>query len=270
MSNITIGITTFKHRFERYFKPLIRQIRSQSEVEIIVYVNAQYGQEFDEEYRSEMLRFISEHKNIFPVFAPHFKGLSKMWNTIIVNSSNSDIMILNDDVSVNPGFIQEIERLTAQAKTSFRINGSFSHFVVSREEVFRVGFFDERLIGLGEEDGDWCFRFERHYQKHLPSYMTNGIVSYSVKKDAELEADAKDEVTPCNLKYVRWNSDWIFANKYDTENESLAISQGFPADGRGGMFGKPVAMRECEKMDFYPAEEFFWKHIGELKNLRKK
>jgi hypothetical protein len=47
--NITIGITTFQHRFEKYFKPLIRQIREQSDVEIVVYINAQYGKEFDKE-----------------------------------------------------------------------------------------------------------------------------------------------------------------------------------------------------------------------------
>jgi hypothetical protein len=230
-----------------------------------VYINAQYGKEFDREYRKKMLTFLSEYDNIYPMFTPHFKGLSKMWNNIVVNSSNNNIIICNDDISIKSGFIKEIEKVISDNNTSFRINGSFSHFVVSREEVFRVGFFDERLIGLGEEDGDWCFRFERYYQKHLPSYNTHNMISYSMNKDSEL---ATDEVTPCNSKYVRWNSDWIFQNKYDPNNEELGISQGFPADGRGGMFGKPVAMRECEEINFYPTEEFFWKHIGELKNLR--
>lgn len=264
--NITIGITTFQHRFEKYFKPLVRQIREQSDVEIIVYINAQYGREFDKEYRRNMLNFLAEYDNIFPTFTPHFKGLSKMWNNIIVNSTNNNILICNDDVSIRENFIAELNHVISTNNTSFKINGSFSHFVVSREEVFRVGFFDERLIGLGEEDGDWCFRFERYYQKHLPSFNTPNMISYSTNKDSEL---AKDEVTPCNSKYVRWNADWIFQNKYDPNNEELGIAQGFPANGQGGMFGKPVAIREFEDLNFYPAEEFFWKHIGELKNLRK-
>ncbi len=261
----TIGITTFVHRFDKYFKPLIRQIREQCDNEIIVYVNAQYGKEFDKEYRRNMLNFLSEYDNIYPVFTPHFKGLSKMWNTIVVNSTNNNILICNDDVSIGQNFIEELKNVIENNNTSFRINGSFSHFVVSREEIFRVGFFDERLIGLGEEDGDWCFRFEKYYQKHLPTYNTPNMISYSMNKDSELPTD---EVTPCNSKYVRWNCDWLFKNKYDSENEELAISQGFPADGRGGMFGKPVAMRESVDVNFYPAEEFFWKHIDELKNLR--
>ena len=67
-------------------------------------------------------------------------------------------------------------------------------------------------------------------------------------------------------KYTPWNARWIFQNKYDPDDEALAISQGFPADGRGGMYGKPVAIRKDSKeLDFYPAEKFFWEHINELK-----
>jgi hypothetical protein len=264
----TIGITTFEHRFEKYFKPLIGQIKSSyPDLEVIVYVNAQYGTGLNEEYRKGMLEFLASHQNIYPIFTPHFKGLSKMWNNIIVHSSNNNIFIFNDDISIDAPFFNQIEEAFAQTKSSFRINNSFSHFHVNREEVFEVGFFDERLIGLGEEDGDWCFRWEKKYQRILPSLNTQFVKSfYYVPDEKNSEGMEKDKT---HSKYTPWNARWIFANKYDPENPTLALTQGFPADGRGGMYGKPVAIREESKeLDFYPAEKFFWEHIHELKEQK--
>lgn len=48
-----------------------------------------------------------------------------------------------------------------------------------------------------------------------------------------------------------------FEKSKEINNEELGISQGFPANGQGAMFDKPVAMRECEDLNFYPTEEFF-------------
>jgi hypothetical protein len=187
-----------------------------------------------------------------------------MWNNIIIHSSNNNIFIFNDDISIDGEFWNHIENLFNNYTSSFRINNSFSHFCVNRTEVFEVGFFDERLIGLGEEDGDWCFRWEKYHQKILPSVNTPLVQSfYHVKDENNSEGLEKDKNWG---KYTPWNARWIFANKYDPDNTELALKQGFPADGRGGMYGKPVAMREgFEELNFYPAEKFFWKHINELK-----
>lgn len=262
----TIGITTFEYRFEKYFKPLLLQIKKNlPDVEVIVYVNGQYDKEFNQEYRKNILELMSNHKNVFPIMSPYFKGLSKIWNSIIVNSSNNNIFILNDDIWLDDAFFMQIPEIFKITNTSFRLNGSFSHFCVNRNEVFEVGFFDERLIGLGEEDGDWCFRWEKFYQKHLPILQTPYVHSfYNVKDDNNSENMEKDKTWG---KYTPWNANWIFKNKYDPDNTQLALSQGFPANGQGGMYGKPVAMREdCENLDYYPAEKFFWEHIKELKN----
>jgi hypothetical protein len=264
----TIGITTFQYRFEKYLKPLISSIKSfKPDIEIIIYVNAQYGKGLDEEYRKSLLKFITTYDNIYPIITPHFKGLSKMWNNIIVHSSNNNIFIFNDDISIDFDFWNQVEKLFENYNSSFRINNSFSHFHVNRNEVFDVGFFDERLIGLGEEDGDWCFRWERHFQRILPSLNTPLVKSfYNVKDEKNSEGLQKDKNSG---KYTPWNAKWIFANKYDPENEELAIKQGFPANGQGGMYGKPVAIREnSTELDFYPAERFFWEHIDELKELK--
>lgn len=262
----TIGITTFEYRFEKYFKPLLNQIKKHlPDVEVIVYINGQYGKDFNNDYRKDILNFISNHNNVFPIISPHFKGLSKMWNSIIVQSSNDNIFIFNDDIWLEDQFFLQIGEIFNLTKSSFRLNGSFSHFCVNRKEVFDVGFFDERLIGLGEEDGDWIFRWEKHFQRNITTLQTPFVKSfYNIKDDRNSEGMEKDTTWG---KYTPWNARWIFANKYDPDNTELAMSQGFPADGRGGMYGKPVAIREGSiELDFYPAEKFFWEHINELKD----
>ena len=71
-------------------------------------------------------------------------------------------------------------------------------------------------------------------------------------------------------KYTPWNRKWLFSNKYDESDIELAISQGFPANGQGGMYGVPVAIKkDFEELRYYPAEKFFWEHISELKENKK-
>ena len=67
--NYSIGITTYFRRFEDWFKPLIIEIKRQRpEVEIIVSINGELNTEFYEDYRRDILIFLSQFKNTFPVF----------------------------------------------------------------------------------------------------------------------------------------------------------------------------------------------------------
>ena len=63
---LSIGITTFKRRLE-LVKNLIKSIRSIDEdIEIIVTVNADYKQDFDENYRKNLCEFFAGVKNCYP------------------------------------------------------------------------------------------------------------------------------------------------------------------------------------------------------------
>lgn len=250
--DFSICISTHSTRFEQYFKPLIHQIKKNlPDVELIIFVNSQVSG-FVEEYRKEMLMFLSQFKNTYPIFSPMFRGCAKMWNTMIVHSSNHYNFIFNDDIYLLDGFFLQLNELFAVSKrSSFRLNGSFSHFFVNRFEIFEVGYFDERLIGVGEEDGDWCYRWEEKYQRHLPSFGTQFVVRYPGWSS--------------NIKEKAWNADWIFKNKYNCENPPIEDTLTFPANGRGGMYGVPVSRRkECIDPDFYPTEKFFWENIHTL------
>ena len=107
---ISIGITTFENRFSRYFVPLLSKIKdSLPESEVVVAVNGEHQQAFNENYRNQILKFISDHKKVYPIVFPQFRGLSKLWNSIIINATHDYILLINDDIMINdPSFMNSI------------------------------------------------------------------------------------------------------------------------------------------------------------------
>ena len=89
----------------------------------------------------------------------------------VLTASNERILILNDDLKIETkdavSFFDHFEHALESTPETFTINGSFSHFVVSKKDVIDVGFFDERLLGLGEEDGDFYWRYHEKFNKEI-------------------------------------------------------------------------------------------------------
>jgi len=249
---LSIGITTFQHRFEPYFVPLLNRIREyDQDVEIIVAVNGEHNVEFDEEYRSSILTFIAQQPNVFPILFPRFRGLSKLWNTIIIHSSHDYILMLNDDIMIeNPGFFRELASTIAKSKgQSFVINRSWSHFVISRTEIDELGYFDERLLGIGEEDGDMIWRYLKAYGRPLKSFRLPWISNYADK--TENDRPVNIHCRP-GMKYSQFNRDFMFGEKYEKNSAGLK-----------GMFDEPVSLKDAGK-DQYPYEKFFRRRRDEL------
>ena len=98
--NITIGITTFESRFDRYFVPLLKRIREYTDNEIVVAVNGENNRAFGEAYRSSLLKCIADHENVYPIFFPRFRGLSKLWNSIAIHSTHDYIMMSSFNIRI--------------------------------------------------------------------------------------------------------------------------------------------------------------------------
>jgi len=170
--NYSIVITTFDKRFESDLIPLISSIKAlRPLIEIIVTINGPCRTHFDQSYRKELLLFLASYDEIYPTIFPEFQSLAKMWNRGILTASHERILILNDDLTIpknlEPSFFDHFERVLEGAPETFTINGSFSHFSVSKQEVIDVGFFDERLLGLGEEDGDFFWRYHEKFDREI-------------------------------------------------------------------------------------------------------
>lgn len=178
MNKLTVAITTFQKRLP-LVKQLITNIRKSCDNDIVLVVNADNEKNMDESYRQDLLLFCSNIPNCYPICCPEFKSLPKMWNTAVIFSKTEHILLLNDDVEyTNPNAISDIEGvINNHGINCFRINFSYSHFVISKTILHTIGYFDERLCAHGEEDGDFVLRYIEYYGKQVPDITISGIIN---------------------------------------------------------------------------------------------
>lgn len=176
--DITIGIVTFKQR-AHLVKDLIKKIRSyvDSSVDIILAVNSNNEEIMDENYRRDMLNLAAEYESVYPIICPEFKSLCKLWNTIAIFSRTDYIFYICDDVAYEDENILNnvIEYIQNTDDKFFTINNQFSHFVLTKSILHELGYFDERLIGFGEEDGDIIHRYIEMYGQRMNNIYIHGI-----------------------------------------------------------------------------------------------
>lgn len=246
--NYSIGIVTYVKRFEKYFQPLINQIKTyRPEIEIIVCINGEHNQKFNESYRKEILSFINKYSNIYPIVYPNFRSLAKLWNNCLINSTNDGVLLLNDDITIqNENFFNELESIINIFYTSFKLNGSWSHTFLNRREINEVGWFDERYLGVGEEDGDFEWRWQRKFNIPFKNLYISNLINHVEQKDC------LNGIQKTNTKYSKFNFD--FANKKYKETEN-GLNYGI-------MGRKLICINEAPS--YHQGESFYWENKNKL------
>ena len=247
----SIVITTFHQRFDAYLVPLIKSIKSlRPEVEIIIMVNGPTKGLLDKDYRGKILQFLAAQENCFPTVFPNFQALAKLWNRGSITASNERLLILNDDLLIDtdatPHFFELLEEAIEKQPHTFKINGSFSHFLMNKNELIKVGFFDERLLGIGEEDGDFVWRYHETYGIEISSVDIPGIENVQSKL-------ADEGFTKGIGHYSKFNRDFIKLQKY----QEVLIG------GYKGMFDKRSKKKLADESQ-YPYEDFYLQNRHKL------
>lgn len=243
----TIGITTFSKRFDM-FENLLNKIRKFTNNKIIVCVNGEEEAQFSEEYRKNILQLCSKYEQVFPIFFLEIRGLSKMWNTIINTSHTDKILILNDDLDINSDFIfyQINEYVNSdKLKCLTKINNSFSHFLVNKQAIINIGYFDERLLGFGEEDGDITYRILKNNMSIENLYLS-GLVNI-------ISQTRHDSVKAGIGKYSKFNREYIYDKKYSVDFNSNIK----------GLFDTPMK-QVIDDIDCYPMEKYYQENKNKL------
>lgn len=226
LNNFDIGITTFSLRFD-FISNLIEQIKQYNiSNNIYICINGEYNCVFDQNYRRDILSLCLKYDNLYPIFFVEMRGLSKMWNTLCIHSTKENILILNDDIEINTHEIfytvsNHINDINYNGLT--KINNTFSFFLINKNILDTLGYFDERLLGFGEEDGDITYRYIQHFNKDICNIQINGlnnIVSNIRHKD----------ILPGIGKYSLFNRNFMFKEKYTECNHANSIK---------GMFDYP-------------------------------
>lgn len=246
----TIGITTFDNRFEKYFTPLLKSIKKYNrEIEVIVAINGNLNKGFNQKYRREILQFLSDYENVYPIFFTEFRSLSKMWNTILVHSSCDNILLLNDDITIQKNFWTYFNDAILGPEKSFTINKSWSHVYLDRREIAHIGWFDERLLGLGEEDGDMQWRYEKNYKVKFGNFYIPFILNHVEMNDCDQEF----QKTENSKKYSSFNLNFI-RQKYTVDEINGEAH---------GLFKNKIICKN-ENINQYPYEEFYWENRNKI------
>lgn len=177
MKTLSIGITTFRNRLNDVTKQ-IKQIRNiDKNIEIILAVTNNYGEKMDETYRKSILQLCIDYDKIYPLMFPKYTGLAKMWNNIVIHSTTSHVLLMNDDLNITNSMLFNNLRIEIQTYDAVEINNTFGNFIVSKTSLDEVGYFDERLLAYGFEDGDFRERFLKTYNKTIFKINQQGIVN---------------------------------------------------------------------------------------------
>lgn len=210
----SIGIVTYVDRYESFFQPLTTNLVTIfPDTEIVIAINGYYLKDIQLRYLKDIELFTKKFKNvkIIPFVEP--QSLSKLWNLLIINSSSDKIIILNDDIKISPTFRRNIERSGIFEQEIGLINKSWSHFLISKNIVRKIGWFDQRFPGMGNEDEDYECRlvFNNIELKTYSVFGINNIVFVSNN------FCYGEDVETINVKYMKQNktffdSKWKFSN----------------------------------------------------------
>lgn len=251
MEKLTIGITTFSKRFS-YLENIISQIRKFTDYDILIAVNGDYKEDFNDDYRKNVLNLCLNYNNVYPIFFTEQRGLSKLWNTLIIHSKTNWNLLMNEDIEIENDDIFNVFKHDPifSEPDLIRINGSFSHFFIHKKRIDELGYFDERLLGFGEEDGDITYRYLKMYKKYFIDRSSGGIKNLVIY-------DRDENIKPGVWKYSLFNR--VFAGFLNDDSIDIDKKYIFDENGIKGMFDFPVKSN-LQNIKQYPYESFFNKN----------
>jgi len=241
MKKFDIGITTFSLRYNLVEKLVIKIRELGITNNIFLCVNGEKDEIFDESYRKKILNLCLSYDNIYPIFFYSLRGLSKMWNTLIIHSNQDNMLVLNDDIDLETDNIFKVVEEHINTPEYFGlsiINNTFSFYVVNKNFIDELGYFDERLLGFGEEDGDIIYRVSKKLNKSILRINCGGLTN--------LISDIRHKNIKQGVgKYSLYNREFIFKKKYKCDGDIYYFPEGI----------------KCEELlpnlNQYPYEKFY-------------
>jgi hypothetical protein len=175
--------------------------------------------------------------------------LTRGWNWLILMAKCDRVLILNDDVSFNLEFRHNLENL-CPVPDVFTLNGSWSHFVISKNIIRRIGWFDERFLGIGDEDYDYIFRLAMNGIT-LVNVPIHGLHNFVAPPTQAGWANFSGVV---HGKYSEINREFFMKKWWVSDIASVPISGAFHVQYKDKDEEWNVALRESleEMPEYYP------------------
>lgn len=158
--HLQIAVTTYVDRYEQFFKPLYYSLRKIfPDLNILTAVNGFHDQTIQSEYLQRLQTELCNNHLDGCTFVLHDQpvGLTRLWNELLSQGSAETTLVLNDDLRIYPWLRLWIEK-RVWGRSITLINGSWSHFFITKCVLSNVGWFDEEFKGIGFEDMDYTAR----------------------------------------------------------------------------------------------------------------
>jgi hypothetical protein len=213
-----IGVVTYVARFDTFFKPLIRQLAEVfPDKEIVCIINGHHDVSLQIEYLRNVTAFLNQFPNVHYITNEKHQPLAKCFNWLMMMSFAPRMLILNDDLSLNLLFRQDLEKCLAENQDFFIINHSWCHFLLAKKFMKEIGWFDERLAGCGQEDGDYQIRmWAKGYQ--VNEFKCRGVINYVAPQTNAGWAKISETVKGGDGKSAAVNADFM-REKYTFDDD---------------------------------------------------
>jgi hypothetical protein len=246
-------ITTFAERFESHALPTLRALHAAGvEREIFLVINGDQRGRYEATTRKQFLAQAVELGQINPITLGTGRGMAEMWNTGARLADSEKLIFLNEDLLISQEFaLSAIVRLEDELEKNHLVilNDSFGHFGLTMSALMEVGWFDERFLGFGEEDGDFVWRFLEVYPEGISRISHPGLSNaFSTIGYESIESADRTKYSEFNYQMLRCKYEFLEG----------------PAEGSFGQSAKlvsPGAQR-------YPDELFRREFKGEKGLLR--
>jgi len=217
---------TYVNRYHTYFKPnILSLLKYFPDKQIIVIINGHPNKLNNLAYLKEITQWLASLNIQYITFEDH-QSLAKCWNWILLMSKAANNLFLNDDILVKQNFRFDLEKHLENRQNFFAINNSFSHFFLNKDVIRKIGWFDERFLGIGQEDGDYLIRMA--------------------------EAGIELKTLPCRdiINYVAPGTDPSFQN--------ISASTGKYSNVNREFIEKKWFLNHFTSEDFKPDIDFYW------------
>lgn len=216
---ITIGIATYKDRYERCLKPLLKKLHTLfPKDQIIILANGHYQEREQEAYITELHRYCERFDNAEVESYVDPRGLSFIWNRIIHKAGNGNVLILNDDIMIKSGFRRFIARKKFKDASVVLINKSFSHFKISARVPEGIRYFDEGFREMGGEDDDYIARLTlagittEVLNTGTIARKNSGVSRHLLNSYGKVMSEERGGYSTINTEYLE--SKWVMSDTY--------------------------------------------------------
>jgi len=169
-------------------------------------------------------------------------GLAELWNWCIMLAPTDWVLICNDDVTFNEGWLDYLEETIATGKYDLIHLFHYGAMCIHKSLILKLGWFDENFRGGGFEDIDYQLRISEaglkdrvdrshdfirkegkvevgHFINHIRDVAANG--SWSGENNAEYMCEKWSRRSPYNYKIPSFRAftetDWhpSYRRKYE-------------------------------------------------------